>query len=134
MVTLEDIIVRNPGTIPAFLAVFFVVAQLAQNYLAGVYGWLAGGVAAGLLIFALSPLQHFAERVANAAMPGVRSIAEMAHPERLDLYREQAGLMWADGVIDRQERALLDSLRKRLGLSHEEAASIESEASRNSSP
>lgn len=117
------------GTLAAiFLAVFFVVAQVAQTYLTGEYGLVLGGISAGLLLFALAPLQRFAERVADAAMPGVKSVNELTHPERLALYREQARAAWADGVLDKSERNLLDNLRTRLGLSEEEAHRLEREA------
>lgn len=45
---------------------------MAQTFLTDVYGFVVGGVAAGLLLFAIHPLQRVAERVADAAMPGVR--------------------------------------------------------------
>ncbi|MBI4394019.1 MAG: hypothetical protein HY556_09530 [Euryarchaeota archaeon] len=119
------------GTLAAmFLAVFFVVAQLAQNFLSDEYGLVVGGVAAGLMLFALSPLQRVAEDVANAAMPGVKSFNEMSHPERLAAYLRSAKIAWADGAIDRSERAMLDGLRETLGLSTDEATRLESEASR----
>ncbi|MBI4394286.1 MAG: hypothetical protein HY556_10920 [Euryarchaeota archaeon] len=117
------------GTLAGFfLAVFFVVAQLVQNALGEVYGWLVGGVAAGLLLFALSPLQRIAEQVAHAALPGAKPIAAMNRDERLLVYRDTARVVWADGAIDRNERAMLDKLRETLGLTREEASVIESEA------
>lgn len=117
------------GTLAAiFLGVFLVVGQIAQNYLQTEYGWLIGGVATGLLLFALSPLQLFAERVADAAMPRTKPMAEMDHGERLTVYRDTARVVWADGAIDRNERVMLDRLRETLRLSREEASIIESEA------
>jgi hypothetical protein len=117
------------GTLAGFfLAVFFVVAQLVQNALGEVYGWLVGGIAAGLLLFALSPLQRLAEQVAHAALPGAKPIAAMNRDERLLVYRDTARVVWADGAIDRNERAMLDRLRETLGLTREEASVIESEA------
>jgi hypothetical protein len=116
------------GTLAAlFVAVFFIVAQVAQAYLTTEYGLLLGGISAGLLLFALTPLQRFAERVADTAMPGVKSMSEMTNPERTALYRKQAAVAWADGNVDKNERLLLDNLREHLGISHEEAARIEGE-------
>jgi hypothetical protein len=111
-----------------FLAVFFVVAQLGQNYLSGALGWAVGGVAAGLMLFALTPLQRLAERVADAAMPGVKAVGEMTRDDRASLYREAARTAWADGVLTRDERAMLDTLRDRLGLGGDESIRIEREA------
>jgi hypothetical protein len=115
------------GTLAAiFVGVFFVVSQIAQNYFAQ-YGVLAGGVAAGVLLFGLSPLQRLAERVADRAMPGVKSAGEMSHPERVALYRSQAQAAWEDGNMTRDERRLLDRLQQNLGLTREEASRLESE-------
>lgn len=111
-----------------FLGVFFVAAQLAQNYLSEAYGWSLGGIAAGLLLFTVSPLQHAAERFAQTVMPHARPVAVMTRPERLDLFRHQAALVWSDGTMGRKERAILDGLRQRLGMSYEEAAHLEAEA------
>lgn len=117
------------GTLAAvFLAVFFVVAQMAQNYFAQ-YGVLVGGAAAGLLLFGLNPLQRFAERVADTAMPTVRAPGEMTTDDRLGLYREQLRVAYADGAVDRNERALLLSARSYLGISADEAEQLEREVS-----
>jgi hypothetical protein len=111
-----------------FLAVFFVGAQLAQNYLSTAYGWGLGGVAAGLLLFAVSPIQRMAEHFTQTVMPHGKPVGAMTHPERLDLFRHQAVLVWSDGFLGRKERAILDTLRERLAIPHEEAARIEAEA------
>jgi hypothetical protein len=112
----------------AFLAVFFIVAQVAQNYLSEAMGYLAGGVAAGILLFALRPLEHAGERIADRLFPHVRSVSQMGDDERVALYRGQASLAWADGVLDPSERRMLDDLRVRLQLSHEQAALLERES------
>jgi hypothetical protein len=119
------------GTLAAmFIAVFFVVTQVAQDALAG-YGPLVGGVAAGLLLFALSPLQKLAERVASVALPGVKQPGEMSRDERHAFYLDHARVAWADGKLTGEERDLLDHAREKLGLSHEEAARLEQEARRS---
>lgn len=119
--------IRTSTIAGAFVAIFFIVSSVAQNYLSG-WGALYGGIAAGLLLFALHPLQRFAERLANAAVPGARAATDMAPSERAAIYRDQARVAWADGIMERSERVLLDNLRERLGLSRDEAALIESEA------
>lgn len=131
-----DIDLRVKGTIrqstlaAVFLGVFFVVSAAAQELLTESYGWAAGGLAAGLLVFALAPLQGFAHRVANAALPGVKTVGEMTRDERATLYRDQLLLAYADGAVDRSERVLLDGLRERLGLSVDDAHRIEREVTR----
>jgi hypothetical protein len=116
------------GTVAGIiLGVVLVVSQVAQNYLAA-YGPLAGGVAAGMLIFTLNPLQRVAERVADAAMPGTRGGAELSRGEREEVYRRQLGLAWTDGLMTVRERRLLDQLREDLGLPAEVALRLEREA------
>ncbi|HUR64656.1 MAG TPA: hypothetical protein VM241_09260 [Candidatus Thermoplasmatota archaeon] len=111
----------------ALLATFFVGAQLAQNYLSAAYGWVGGGVLAGLLLFAANPLQKMGERLAEG-VARTRPLAALTHGERVDLYRAQATLAWSDGSLARKERLLLDSLRERLGLTADDAVRVEREA------
>lgn len=114
----------------AFLGVFFVAAQLAQNYLTTKYGWGFGGVAAGLLLFTINPLQGIAERFVQTVLPHAKPVIAMPHPDRVALFRQQATLVWSDGAMGRKERALLDALRDRLGIPFAEAAHIEADAAK----
>lgn len=124
------------GTVSlVFVGVFYVVAQITQNVAQGFFGagggpagWLAGGTAAGLLLFGLRPLEKLGERVATAVLPQAKPLGKMSHSERARLFRDQAELVWADGVMHRKERAMLDNLRDRLHIPHGEAARIEHEA------
>jgi hypothetical protein len=117
------------GTVAAvFLLAFFVASQLAQNFLSASFGWAAGGIVAGGLLFAIAPLQRFAERVAESAMPGVRDHRIMTLDDRREVYRAQVAAAWEDGVLTRDERRMLDVARERLGIPDEEAARIEREA------
>lgn len=110
-----------------FLFVFLLVGQLAQNVASESLGWAFGGVAAAGLLFALTPLQRFAERVADGALPGARDPAALDAAERRAVYREQARVAWDDGILTRDERRLLDVARERLGIPPDEAARIERE-------
>jgi uncharacterized membrane protein YebE (DUF533 family) len=109
-----------------FLAVFFIVTQATENFL-NQFGILAGSVAAGLLLFALEPLQKVAVRLSDRAMPQTKALPQLSSDERLSLYREQVALAWHDGSLSRKERVMLDTLRERLGLSHAQAARLESQ-------
>ncbi|HUR63954.1 MAG TPA: hypothetical protein VM241_05690 [Candidatus Thermoplasmatota archaeon] len=113
---------RRGTVVGVFLAVFLIVGQVGQNLLNARFGLLSGGVAAGLLVFALSPLEKLGHRVADALGP--RPQAALTHHDRLQLYEEQATLVWSDGVMGAKENLLLERLRSRLGLGHEEAARI----------
>ena len=62
-------------------------------------------------------------------MPHQR-VADLTQDERAHLYRDQVELAWADGRLTVKERALLDQLRERMGLSLEEAGAIEARAYR----
>lgn len=124
----------------AFLAVFFVVAQLIQNVVAadvlgifgedpdGSWGLLAGGVAAGLLLFAIHPLRNAGLRIADSLVPVRRDDAPLTKLEAVALYRQQALLVWSDGVMGRKERILLDQLRTSLRLALTDTLRIEREA------
>lgn len=122
--------IRRSLVAGSFLAVFFVVTQTVQNLFSSTaYGVVGGGAAAGILLFALHPLQHLGHRVADALVPtsqkkGLRVPREQA----LEVYRDQALLVWADGFMGRKERALLDHLRDRLGVPVADAVRIEQEA------
>ncbi len=114
------------GTLAAFfVAAFFAVAEIAQTYLTERFDWLLGTLGAGLLLFAIHPLQRFAQRFADAAVPKSPNVAQMSATERSTLFLEQARIAWADGAITRKERLLLDHTRKRLGISLDDAHRLE---------
>ncbi|MGQ0537283.1 MAG: hypothetical protein ACT4PT_14570 [Methanobacteriota archaeon] len=119
------------GTVAAaFVGVFFVVSESASTFFAGSVGPYLGIAAAGLLVFAIAPLQRVAERVASAAMPGVKAASTMTGDERLDAYADAVHAAWADGTVSRDERLLLDRMRSSLGIAAEDAMRVESEAAR----
>ena len=105
------------GTLVAFfVGALIVVAQLAQNFLSDAYGWAAGGLAAGLLLVALHPLQRAAERVADAAMPSVRDTTEWRDERKVALYRTAVRLALSDRSISRDKEMHLADLATQLGL------------------
>ncbi|HUR68917.1 MAG TPA: hypothetical protein VM370_06690 [Candidatus Thermoplasmatota archaeon] len=114
------------GTVAAvFVAVFFVVAEVAQNYLSTNLGWLAGGVAAGFLVFALRPLERAASTLANAAMPRVADTEQYRLERRRDIYKAAVESATDDGQLTAKERAMLATLADELGLGAREALEIE---------
>jgi hypothetical protein len=120
---------RRGTIVGVFLAVFFVTNQVAQNFLSAKYGVVAGGVSAGLLLFALSPLERLGHRVADAVGPRPPPATGLDRRARLQLYQEQATLVWSDGTMGRKEAHLLDKLRSSLGLTYEEVGKINQAAS-----
>lgn len=121
--------VKQSTIAAVFIGVFFVVSESAQQFFAtdANLGPYLGIGAAGLLVFALAPLQRAAERVADVAVPGVRPVEQLGHDDRVALYRDQVRFAWSDGRLTDDERGILDHLRGRLGLSPETAARLERE-------
>ncbi len=116
------------GTVAAiFLAVFFVAMQLAENALNQRFGWIWGGIGAGLLLFALAPIMRIAERISKAAVPQAKPLDGLTGDERSAFYADHVRAAWEDGSLDRSDRALLNTLRNRLGLPIDTAARLELE-------
>jgi hypothetical protein len=114
-----------------FVAAFFVASEATKATFEDWTGHAFVGIAAAaMLLFALAPLQRFSDRVANAALPHVRALGDLDGSERARLYEEQVRFAWADGTLEKHERALLEHLRERLGLSREEAGRLEQRALR----
>lgn len=116
------------GTIAAvFLVVFVGAAEIAQNYFSNEYGYVAGGAAAGILLLALAPLQRIAERVGDAAMPGVKATPEYFAYRKFEVYRAALEGALEDGDVTSRERAVLVRLRDSLGLDAAVAVEMERE-------
>ncbi|HET6406190.1 MAG TPA: hypothetical protein VFH78_16245 [Candidatus Thermoplasmatota archaeon] len=113
-----------------FVGVFFVASEMGTELVSARFGGLLGIGAAVLLMFAIAPLQLMAEKLARSALPAPPPGRDLPGDMRRDIYREQVALSWADGVLDRNERLVLERLREALGLSQEEAASIELDVAR----
>lgn len=111
-----------------FLTVFFGISEGAVWYFESKTQSQVLGIAAATgLVFFIAPLQRVGERFADQLMPEQRPIEAMGPQERMALYRDQVLLVWADGVMGRKERALLDQLRERLGVDLRASAKVESE-------
>ncbi|HEX2022280.1 MAG TPA: hypothetical protein VHH36_06170 [Candidatus Thermoplasmatota archaeon] len=111
----------------AFVAAFFIASEGAQQLLSDQLGPLVGLFAAGLLVFALAPLQRLAERVSDAAMPRVTGSPEYVAYRKLQVYRATLESALADGEVTPRERAVLERLRKELGVVEEDAVAIEAD-------
>ncbi len=116
--------IRQSTVAAAFVAVFYVVTEAVDRYLASELGNWIGLLASALLVFFLAPLQRFAERVAHFAMPGTQDTSEYAAYRKLQVY--EAALQDAlPGGISDKERTLLDHLRDSLGIGAKDAAALE---------
>lgn len=119
---------RRGSLAAVYLAAFFVVAELVQALATVWLGYLMGAIAAGLLLFALAPLQRFAERLSDTAFPDVRPSEAYFTYRKLEVYR--AAVEGAAPPADRtpREREMLERLRAKLGVRPEDAMAIERDA------
>lgn len=117
--------IRQSTIAGAFIAVFFVVSEMATQIFSTAVGTFTGIVAAGALVFAMAPLQRAAERLASAATDDAKPAAQMAPNERVDAYRALVEHAWADRVLTAEERALLSRARNALGLTADDALRVE---------
>lgn len=118
---------RRGTLIGIFLGVFFIVVAVAEQYLQR-YGAILGGVAVGLMLLALRPIERMADRFAEAAMPGVQPTpAYLAH-KRIEVYKVAVESALETGGIDARERVKLEKLRDKLGLSPGDVAAVEADA------
>ena len=123
------------GTVAfAFLAVFFIVAQVASEALSARLGIVLGGAAAGLLLFAVAPLQRAAERLADATMPNVRPTSEYVAFRKLEVYRAALEGAYRDGDVTPKEREILTSLVTSLGIASQDAEAMERDVAGRRSP
>lgn len=98
------------------LALLFIVAQIAQQFLSAQYGLLMGGVVAGALLFAAQPIQRAVERVNERPLaPATADAADGDRRERL--YRDALRITLKDRRITRAEELHLAHLADELGLS-----------------
>jgi len=124
--------IRRSTVAAVFLAAFLIVEQLVQNFFTGQFGILIGAVAAGLMLFALGHIRHFAAALANGAMPEVSATPEYVAFRKLEVYRAAFEGLYADAVVSDKERATLDRLRLKLGIQPRDALAIEEDVSRES--
>lgn len=119
------------GTTAAiFIGVFFVVSEGAQRVFEQRYGPVFGLAGAGLLVFALAPLQRAADRIADRAMPEVRDTPEYRERRGRAIYRAAVESAARDGVVTDKERDMLATLQVELGIPATEALAMEREVVR----
>jgi hypothetical protein len=107
-----------------FIAAFFVASEAAQQFFGETLGSSYWGIfAAGAPVFAFSPLQRLADRLAARAVPPGNARPDGA----IGLYRRQVERAWADGRVGPKERSMLRALRNDLGLDATVAELVEEE-------
>lgn len=119
--------IERGTVVTVFVLVFYVAAKVAETYLSREAGWVAGAIAAGLLLFAAPRLSKAAERVSSTALPGVAASPGYIAYRKLEVYKAAVESALETGPLDTRERAILDRLRAKLGLSAADAAAIEAD-------
>ncbi len=108
-----------------FVATMFVISEGASQFLSAELGNVVGLLAAGVLMFFLTPLQQFAERVASAAMPNTKNTPEYAAFRKMQVYEAAVSEALLEGGISAKERSLLNRLRDSLDVTESDADAIE---------
>ncbi len=114
------------GTIAAaFVATFFVISELAGNYLSSQFGTVLGVLGTGALVFFLDPIQRAAERLSDAAMPNTVDTPEYESFRKLQVYDSAVRAALEDGHISERQRRVLDSMIDSLGIDRNVAQRME---------
>ena len=111
----------------AVVAIMFVLSEGAERMLSSDLGNVGSLIVAALVVFALTPLQRFAERVATAAMPNTKNTPEYTSSRKMQVYEEALTEAKFEEGISEKERALLVRLRDSLGISESDAEAIEND-------
>ena len=114
------------------VSIVFLISEGASEFLSAELGTVAGLLAAGVLMFFLTPLQHFAERVASSAMPNTQNTPEYVAFRKMQVYENALVEALEDGGISSKERSLLNRLRESLEISEADASAIEKDVENNS--
>lgn len=109
-VPLPRLVVQRGTLTTAGLASFFIVTQIAQNFLSDEYGLLTGGIVAGAVLFAASPLQRALERRSE------RRGRTGPQPADVEAFRHVAARLAADGRLSASDHRALAVLADQLGL------------------
>lgn len=109
------------------IAIIFLISEGASTFLSAELGTVAGLLGAAVVIFFLTPLQHFAERVAARAMPNTENTPEYVAFRKMQVYEAALLDAMAEDGISSKERALLIHLQESLGIAVADAEAIERE-------
>ena len=112
----------------AFVATFFVVSELAGNYLSSRFGAVIGVLGTGALVFFLDPIQRAAERLSNAAMPNTVDTPEYEAFRKLQVYDSAIHAALEDGRISDRQRRVLNSMITSMGIDPDTAQRMEDDA------
>lgn len=109
------------------ISIIFLVSEAASTFLSAELGTIGGLLGATVVIFFLTPLQRFAERVAASAMPNTENTPQYKAFRKMQVYEAAVVDAMSENGISTKERALLGHLRESLGISTADAEAIERE-------
>lgn len=112
----------------AFVATFFVVSELASNYLSNQLGAVLGVLCTGALVFFLDPIQRTAEKLSNAAMPNTHETPEYETFRKFQVYESAVHAALEDGHISERQRRVLNSMVDSMGIDTKVAQRLEDDA------
>jgi hypothetical protein len=121
--------IRRGTVVGIVLAGFFAAAKMTESYLNREVGFVAGSIIAGLLMFLVPKLNKVGEKVANVAMPQAQPTNAYLSFKKLEVYRAAVESAQETGGITEKERAALDKLRHKLGLTAADTQAVEAEVS-----
>jgi hypothetical protein len=112
----------------AFVAAFFLVSELTNNFLSDQLGNVLGLVCTAALMFFLEPIQRVAARFSDAAMPHTQATPEYESYRKLQVYESAVQAAVEEGGISDRQRRVLDSLIGSLGIDLQAAQQLENDA------
>lgn len=112
----------------AFVATFFVVSELAGNYLSSQLGIVLGAISTGALVFFLDPIQRTAERLSNAAMPNTHDTPAYETFRKIQVYESAVQAALEDDHISKRQRRVLDSMIGSMSIDAKIAEQLENDA------
>lgn len=124
---LRGVAIRR-GTIgAASLAALFVVAQVAQSFFSAQYGLIMGGVVAGAMLFAASPIQRAVERLQTPAPASASAPAPWSDERAVKAYRHAVRAALNDGALNAAEEEHLAEVAETLGIGAAQALRLRRE-------
>lgn len=117
--------VKRGSVVALGIVAAFIALKAAEFYLSKEVGFLAGALAAGLVLFAAPRLNRIADKVADKAAPAVQPTPAYVIYRKLEVYRAAVESAIEEGGMTAKDRAVLARLRQKLGLAEEDATAVE---------
>lgn len=117
--------IRHGSVAALFVLAFLIGTQLLQSVTTTRFGPVGGAIAAGLLLFAIRPLERAASRVADAAMPAVQETREYRTRRQEEVFRHALETILRRRPVSPKDRELLAGLARDLAIDPVRAQELE---------